>query len=56
MTLFDIGEAAGHHVAKSELQHAKAAIAASANFFITKPFNLITLKDVITQLMRPPQS
>jgi hypothetical protein len=29
---------------------------ADANFFMTKPFNLTTLKGVITQLMRPPQS
>jgi two-component system, chemotaxis family, chemotaxis protein CheY len=42
--------------ASSEPQHAEAAIAAGANFFMTKPFNLTTLKDVITQLMRPPQS
>jgi two-component system chemotaxis response regulator CheY len=42
--------------ASSESQHAEAAIAAGANFFMTKPFNLTTLKDVITQLMRPPQS
>src|SRR4029079_13804433 len=41
--------------ASSEAQHAEAAIAAGANFFMTKPFNLTTLKDVITQLMRPPQ-
>ena len=42
--------------ASSEPQHAEAAIAAGANFFMTKPFNLTTLKDVITQLMRPSQS
>ena len=42
--------------ASSEPQHAEAAIAAGANFFMTKPFNLTTLKDVITQLIRPPQS
>ena len=42
--------------ASSEPQHAEAAIAAGANFFMTKPFNLTTLKDVITQLMRPHQS
>jgi two-component system chemotaxis response regulator CheY len=42
--------------ASSEPQHAEAAIAAGANFFMTKPFNLTTLKDVITQLMRPQQS
>jgi len=41
--------------ASSEAQHAEAAIAAGANFFMTKPFNLTTLKDVITQLMRPAQ-
>lgn len=41
--------------ASSEAQHAEAAITAGANFFMTKPFNLTTLKDVITQLMRPPQ-
>jgi len=40
--------------ASSEAQHAEAAMAAGANFFMTKPFNLTTLKDVITQLMRPP--
>ena len=42
--------------ASSEAQHAEAAMAAGANFFMTKPFNLTTLKDVITQLMRPTQS
>ena len=42
--------------ASSEPQHAEAAIAAGAKFFMTKPFNLTTLKDVITQLMRPSQS
>ena len=42
--------------ASSEAQHAEAAIAAGANFFTTKPFNLTTLKDVITQLMRPSQN
>ena len=42
--------------ASSEPQHAEAAIAADAIFFMTKPFNLTTLKDVIAQLMRPPQS
>ena len=42
--------------ASSEPQHAEAAIAAGANFFMTKPFNLTTLKDVITQLMRPPRA
>jgi len=42
--------------ASSEAQHAEAAMAAGANFFMTKPFNLTTLKDVITQLMRPSQS
>jgi two-component system, chemotaxis family, chemotaxis protein CheY len=42
--------------ASSEPQHAEAAIAAGANIFMTKPFNMTTLKDVITQLMRPPQS
>ena len=42
--------------ASSEPQHAEAAIATGANFFMTKPFNLTTLKDVITQLMRPAQS
>ena len=31
--------------ASSEAQHAEAAIAAGANFFMTKPFNLTTLKD-----------
>ncbi len=41
--------------ASSEAQHAEAAMAAGANFFMTKPFNLTTLKDVITQLMRPQQ-
>jgi two-component system chemotaxis response regulator CheY len=41
--------------ASSEAQHAEAAIAAGANFFMTKPFNLTTLKDVITQLLRPAQ-
>lgn len=42
--------------ASSDAKHAEAAIASGANFFMTKPFNLTTLKDVITQLMRPPQS
>ena len=42
--------------ASSETKHAEDAMAAGANFFMTKPFNLTTLKDVITQLMRPPQS
>ncbi|HKA77532.1 MAG TPA: response regulator [Pseudolabrys sp.] len=42
--------------ASSEAKHAEAAMAAGANFFMTKPFNLTTLKDVITQLMRPQQS
>ena len=41
--------------ASSEAQHSEAAMAAGANFFMTKPFNLTTLKDVITQLMRPQQ-
>jgi CheY-like chemotaxis protein len=41
--------------ASSEAQLAEAAITAGANFFMTKPFNLTTLKDVITQLMRPLQ-
>ena len=41
--------------ASSDSKHAEAAISAGANFFMTKPFNLTTLKDVITQLMRPPQ-
>ena len=41
--------------ASSDAQHAEAAMAAGANFFMTKPFNLTTLKDVITQLMRPQQ-
>ena len=40
----------------SASSESEAAIAAGANFFMTKPFNLTTLKDVITQLMRPPQS
>jgi CheY-like chemotaxis protein len=35
--------------ASPEPQHAEAAIAAGANFFMTKPFNLTILKDVITQ-------
>ena len=39
--------------ASSEPQHAEAAIAAGAKFFMTKPFNLTTLKDVIRQ---SPQS
>ena len=42
--------------ASSDAKHAEAAIAAGANFFMTKPFNLTTLKDVVTQLMRPPQT
>lgn len=42
--------------ASSEAQHAEAAMAAGANFFMTKPFNLTTLKDVLTQLMRPQQN
>jgi CheY-like chemotaxis protein len=42
--------------ASSEPQHAEAAIAAGANFLMTKPFNLTTFKDVITQQVRPPQS
>ncbi len=41
--------------ASSETKHAEAAMAAGANFFMTKLFNLTTLKDVITQLMRPQQ-
>src|SRR4029079_10153724 len=41
--------------AMSEAQHAEQAIAAGAKFFMTKPFNLTTLKDVITQLTRPAQ-
>jgi len=41
--------------ASSEPQHAEAAIA-GAIFFMTKPFNPTTHKDVITQLIRPPQS
>jgi CheY-like chemotaxis protein len=42
--------------ASSEPQPAEAAIAAGVNFFVTKPFNLTTLKDVITHLMRSMQS
>jgi two-component system chemotaxis response regulator CheY len=42
--------------ASSEPKHAEDAIAAGANFFMTKPFNLTTLKDVITQLTRPAQN
>ncbi len=42
--------------ASSEPKHAEDAIAAGANFFMTKPFNSSTLKDVITQLTRPAQS
>ena len=42
--------------ASSEPKHAEDAIAVGANFFMTKPFNLTTLKDVITQLTRPAQN
>ncbi|HSJ40665.1 MAG TPA: response regulator, partial [Xanthobacteraceae bacterium] len=38
--------------ASSEPQHAEAAIAAGAKFFMTKPFNLTTLKDVIRQSLQ----
>ena len=41
--------------ASSEAQHTEAAITAGGYFFMTKPFNLTTLKDVITQLTRPAQ-
>jgi len=41
--------------ASSDTKLADAAISSGANFFLTKPFNQTTLKDVITQLMRPPQ-
>jgi two-component system, chemotaxis family, chemotaxis protein CheY len=38
--------------ASSEPQHAEAAIAAGAKFFMTKPFNLTTLKVVIRQSLQ----
>jgi hypothetical protein len=42
--------------ASSEPQHAEGRGRRGANFSMTKPFNLTTLKDVMTQLMLPPQS
>lgn len=40
--------------ASAKPQDAEEAIAAGANTFLTKPFNLTTLRDVIVNLVRPP--
>ena len=40
--------------ASSNSKIAEEAIEAGANAFLTKPFNLITLRDVIAQMLRKP--
>jgi two-component system chemotaxis response regulator CheY len=40
--------------ASAKPEDAAEAIAAGANTFLTKPFNLTTLRDVIVNLLRPP--
>ena len=44
-----------HYVGQFRGAARRGAITAGGNFFMTKPFNLTTLKDVITQLTRPAQ-
>lgn len=39
--------------ASAQPKDAEEAIAAGANTFLTKPFNLTTLRDVIVNLLRP---
>ena len=39
--------------ANTEARYAEAAIAAGANAFLTKPFSLTTLQDVLKQLLQP---